>query len=197
LAIAHNTFSELVGKDWSLTEVRLFRDPPADVEPFRRHFRARLRFAAEHAAIVFPATDLARPLAASDAGAYVKALRELETMEDSSDARQLGNKVRRLLHGLFITEFGLGRIDLQAIAQLFALHPRTLNRRLRAEGTKFNALLAETRYEIARQLLRDTNLRVADIANILGYADSASFNHAFRRWSGATATRWRSSNTSN
>jgi hypothetical protein len=144
LVIAGNTLAELTGEDWKMTEVRLFRDPPADEEPFRRHFGVPVRFEAEHAAIVFPAADLTRPLPGAD--------------------------------------------------RLFALHPRTLNRRLRDEGKTFNALLAETRYEIARQLLRDTHLKIADIAMILGYADSASFNRAFRRWSGANATRWRSSN---
>jgi AraC-like DNA-binding protein len=64
---------------------------------------------------------------------------------------------------------------------------------LRAEGTTFSALLAEVRYEVALQLLRDTHLQIRDIALVLGYSDSASFNHAFRRWSGTTSTGWRAS----
>jgi AraC-like DNA-binding protein len=194
LVIARNTLAELSGEDWKMTEVRLFRDRPADDEPFRRHFGVPVRFEAEHAAVVFPAADLTRPLPGANPRAYAEALRELDDMDDESDASQLGYKVRRLLQRIFISGSALGGVDLQGTARLFALHPRTLNRRLRDEGTTFNALLAETRYEIARQLLRDTHLQIADIAMILGYADSASFNHAFRRWSGATASKWRSSN---
>jgi len=196
MAISRNVLSELMGKEWKISEVHLFRDPPADMEPFRRSFRARLRFGAERAAIVFPAADLERPLPHADPAAYTKALRVLENLEGSSGAGLLKNKVRRLLHRMFITGSCPGGIDLQGIAKLFAVHPRTLNRRLRAEGATFTALLAETRYEVARQLLRDTHLQIADIAFTLGYAESASFNHAFRRWSGITATAWRSSHRS-
>jgi len=192
LAISLNAIAELAGTGWKPTEVRLFRDPPPDTEPFRRHFRTRLRFAAAQAAIVFPAADLARPLAGADPSAYALALHKLSDMEASTDASLLRNQVRRLLHRLLITGSGPEGIDLPRIARLFALHPRTLNRRLRGEGTTFNALLAETRYAIARQLLRDTRLQTRDIAFILGYAASASFDLAFRRWSGTTATAWRS-----
>lgn len=194
LVITRNMLAELSGNDWKMTEVRLFRDPPGDAEPFRRHFGVPVRFEAEHAAVVFPAAELTRPLPGANPRAYAKALRELEDMDDSNDGSQLSSKVRRLLQRIFISGSGLDGVDLQGTARLFALHPRTFNRRLRAEGTTFNALLAETRYEIARQLLRDTHLQISDIAMILGYADSASFNHAFRRWFGATATQWRSSN---
>jgi AraC-like DNA-binding protein len=193
LAISLNAIAELAGKGWKATEVRLFRDPPTDPEPFRRHFRTRLRFAAAHAAIVFPAADLARPLAGADPSAYALALRQLSALEAATDARLLTNQVRRLLHRLFLSGSGPEGIDLPRVARLFALHPRTLNRRLRAQGTTFNALLAETRYAIARQLLRDTGLQTRDIAFILGYAASASFGLAFRRWSGTTATAWRHS----
>lgn len=194
LVITRNVLAELSGEDWKMTEVRLFRDTPADDEPFRRYFGVPVRFEAEHAAVVFPAAELTRPLPRANPHAYTKALHELKDMDDSSDGSQLSYKVRRLLQRIFISGSGLNGVDLEGTARLFALHPRTLNRRLRAEGITFNALLAETRYEIARQLLRDTHLQISDIAMILGYADSASFNHAFRRWSGATATWWRASN---
>ena len=194
LVISRNVLTQLAGKEWKITEVRMFREPPADKEPFRRYFRTRLRFGAAHAAIVFPAADLARPLPGSDPDSYARALRDLENLEGVSDAGLIGKRVLRMLHRMFVAGSGPDGIDLKRIAQLFELHPRTLNRRLHAEGTSFNALLGETRYNIARQLLRDTHLQIADIAIILGYAGTASFNHAFRRWSGANATEWRASN---
>jgi AraC-like DNA-binding protein len=52
-------------------------------------------------------------------------------------------------------------------------------------------LLDETRYRIARQLLRDTLLGVEELAVTLGYADATAFSRAFRRWSGTSPSRWR------
>ena len=197
LAISHNVFSGLVGREWVSTEVHMFRAPPEDVEPFRQHFRARLRFGTEHAAIVFPADYLERPLPGADPVAYAEALRDLEAIDGASEPGLFENKVRRVLHRKLVGGEGPFGIDLHEIAQLFELHPRTLNRRLRTEGTSFNALLSEARCRIAQQLLRDTHLQVGEIAFLLGYAESASFNHAFRRWTGTTATAWRSSRRPN
>lgn len=85
-----------------------------------------------------------------------------------------------------------GALDRETVAKPFALHPRTLNRRLRAEGTTFSALLAQVRSDIARELPRDTGLAVQDIGYALGYAGTAPFTVAFRGWSGMTAAAWRS-----
>ena len=197
LVIARNVLSELVGKEWKMTEVRLFREPPQDLELFRRYFGARVRYGTERAGIAFPATMLARPLPGANPSAFADALRDLEEEQSRSEANTFSDNIRRLLHRMFVDGSGSDGIELRAIAQFFALHPRTLNRRLRAEGTTFNALLAKTRYDLARQLLRDTHLRTADIAFLLGYSETASFGHAFHRWSGTTASRWRSSRRSN
>ena len=194
LAIAQNIIRDLAGPRWRATEVRLFRDPPNDLAPFRAQFCRRIRFAAPQAVVVFPEADLNRPCVDADANRYAAALRELESL-DVAFGGGLANKVRRLLMRLMVTGACLTKpaLDRAAIADLLGLHPRSLNRRLRAEEATFAGLLAESRYVIARELLRDTRLPIDAIAGLLGYAETASFGHAFRRWSGMTATAWRSS----
>ncbi len=192
IAIGHNVMGELIGPSWRPTEIRLFRDPPEDEAPFRDLFRVNVRFRAEQAAVVFPAADLERPCVSADPERYASALSDLDSL-DSTAGGGLADKVRRVLLRLLATGTGVagGVPDRAGVAALFALHPRTLNRRLRAEGISFAALLSQARYDVARELLRDTQLPVDDIAFLLGYAETASFIHAFRRWSGTTATRWR------
>lgn len=192
IAIACNMIRELAGPSWRASEIRLFRDQPEDVKPFRDHFQAPLRFGAEQAAIVFPVADLDRPCVSADAQMYARALSDLEAL-DSATGLGLAQKVRRVLLRLFVTGDSVGQAapDRSVVARLFALHPRTLNRRLCAEGTSFSVLLSQARYDIARQLLRDTRLPIQDIAYILGYAGTPPFTLAFRRWSGMTAARWR------
>jgi AraC-like DNA-binding protein len=195
LAISYNVLAELVGKKWKCIEVHMFRDPPTDEKPFREHFRSKMRFRTEHAAIVFPATCLSEPLDGADPFAYALALRKLEDMDAATENRLLSNKVRRVLYRKLIGEGGTSGIVLNDIAELFELHPRTFNRRLQVEGMTFNKLLTETRHKTALQLLRDTHLLIRDIAFLLGYADTACFNRAFRRWSGTTASKWRATNS--
>ena len=71
------------------------------------------------------------------------------------------------------------------------MHSRTLHRRLAASGTNFRTLVDECRYEMARQMLKDTDADVGHIASMLDYADTSAFARAFRRWSGTTPSRWR------
>jgi AraC-like DNA-binding protein len=82
--------------------------------------------------------------------------------------------------------------SLEDIASEFSMQPRTLNRRLQAEGTTFRELINDARFEVARQLLKGTRMRIADIALALGYANTSGFSHAFQRWSGTPPSEWRS-----
>lgn len=77
------------------------------------------------------------------------------------------------------------------MASELSMHPRTLNRRLQAEGNSFRDLMNEARFEVARQLLAGTRMDITEIAFSLGYADPSSFTHAFQRWSGAAPSEWR------
>ncbi len=77
------------------------------------------------------------------------------------------------------------------VAANFSMHSRTLSRRLDSSGTSFQKLADQCRFEIAQQLLGDTDMHGARIAATLGYADVSTFTRALRRWSGTTPARWR------
>ena len=66
MAAAVNFLRELLGSEWSPSEVLLPRSAPADPAPYRRFFRAPVRFNAEFAALRFPEDWLARPVEGAD-----------------------------------------------------------------------------------------------------------------------------------
>lgn len=80
--------------------------------------------------------------------------------------------------------FTFGGESLEDVARYLSMHPRTLNRRLQAEGSSFRTLLSRARSDAAQQLLTVTKMDITTIAHVLGYADSSGFSHAFRRWAG-------------
>ena len=88
--------------------------------------------------------------------------------------------------------FGLG---MEATAEELGMHPRTLQRRLRAEGTRFAELQAEARQRLARQYLADETLDIDRISELLGYSDRRSFTRAFQRWTGLTPSTFRAQNS--
>lgn len=77
------------------------------------------------------------------------------------------------------------------VASALGMGERSFRRLLGEEGTSFRALLDGARFDRARQLLANSALPVDAIARQLGYAEAASFIHAFRRWSGDSPAAWR------
>ena len=74
-----------------------------------------------------------------------------------------------------------GRIpDINQIAAEFFMSERTLRRRLLAEDTSYQQLVAAWRLQMAQHYLKNTSLPVQQIAFLLGYADAANFGRAFR-----------------
>lgn len=193
LAITFNVLQSLVGPGWKASEVRLSHQPPEDIQPYRRYFRTRVCFSAEHSAIVFPASLLDRPLDSANALVHQQIMAQLQILETQGTG-DLSSQIRRVLLRLLVGGARQDETSLGRIADLFAIHRRTLNRRLSVEGTSFRELIEESRYDIARQLLRDTGLSALDIASTLDYADAAAFSRAFRRWSGTTPAAWRTAN---
>ncbi|WP_431311188.1 helix-turn-helix domain-containing protein [Methylobacterium nigriterrae] len=83
------------------------------------------------------------------------------------------------------------RCQAEHVAHLRRIDRRTLRRRLQAEGTTFRQLVNEARFRVAKHLLADTGMSVAQISAALGFSEPAAFTHAFRRWSGMTPSAWR------
>jgi AraC-like DNA-binding protein len=92
---------------------------------------------------------------------------------------------------LFCTRLTSNHCSTEDIAELLAMHRRTLSCRLKGSGMGYRATTNEIRFEIARQLLQDTQVSLAQIAAALGYSEASAFTRAFRRWSGQTPTAWR------
>jgi AraC-like DNA-binding protein len=80
--------------------------------------------------------------------------------------------------------------SMQTIADELHLDPRTLRRRLSDEGTSFRELISVARLSRAEQLLA-TNAPIETVARQLGYAETASFTHAFTRWTGKAPSVFR------
>lgn len=71
---------------------------------------------------------------------------------------------------------------IEQVAKRLGLSTRTLQRQLASEGANFSDITEQVRCERAAKLLRARRQSVSDIAEELGYANTANFCRAFRRW---------------
>jgi AraC-like DNA-binding protein len=77
------------------------------------------------------------------------------------------------------------------IAKQLAMSERTLQRRLRDEGTSFADLVEAVRADLAKRYLRRPEMAVYEVAFLLGYSEPSAFYRAFRRWTGQTPQAYR------
>jgi AraC-like DNA-binding protein len=83
-----------------------------------------------------------------------------------------------------------GTADKPSVARAMGMSARTLARRLQEEGTRYAAVLDETRRSIALDLL-DGPVAVYEVSFLLGYSEPSTFHRAFRRWTGESPEAWR------
>jgi AraC-like DNA-binding protein len=81
---------------------------------------------------------------------------------------------------------------LDEVAVALGMHTRTLQRRLQAEGFRFADLQAQAKYARARQMLAKKAVSMEAISTELGFSDRRAFTYAFKRWSGASPSVYRS-----
>jgi AraC-like DNA-binding protein len=79
-----------------------------------------------------------------------------------------------------------GQTRIESVAQKLGVSPRTLRRKLAAEGVTFAGILEDLRFELAKHHLAERDLSITRIACLLGYTEVSAFSHAFRRWTGRT-----------
>jgi AraC-like DNA-binding protein len=185
LAVAMNIMLELCGPTWRPYEVFLNRAKPRNVTQHRAFFKVVPRFDAECGVLRFPARDLARNVIDADPDAYRRAEEAARNARPPEFMQQVYRGLRRLMLD--------NRHSGNDLAQLLSMHRRTLNRRLKAQGTTFQQVLDDVRFEVARDLLANSNVHLDDIAATLGYAAVTPFMRTFRRWSGTTPGHWRRS----
>ncbi len=161
---------------------------PADVKEYEKFFRAPLEFGAPATALLLGQDDLARPVSSSDEvlAGYLDHLAQ-QILTSLGTEHTIRDHVRRLLW----SSLSDGVPDLDEVGRRLGMSARTLQRRLRDEGTTFAAVLSGIRQDMARPLLRDGRLAVSEVAYLLGYEDPSSFQRAFRRWSGRSPRAFR------
>ena len=79
------------------------------------------------------------------------------------------------------------------VANMFGVSERTYRRKLDEAKTSYRAILDEHKRNRCLDMLSQTQIPVNELADVLGYAESASFLRAFKRWTGTTPKRYKSS----
>ena len=129
--------------------------------------------------IVFPTAMLTTPLTNGDA------INRIDTHEGKPQT--ISAAIEKLLSSARDGQVA----NLELMADMLNLSPRTLRRRLVAEGTSFTEIADTWRFKSSLDLLAQDNSRIHEISERLGYANAPNFERAFKRWTGQTPGTYR------
>jgi len=184
--ILFRTLQDLCGPEFRPSAIAFAYPRPPDIDYYRSYFGCKLVFNAPLTGILFDDSWLTKPLAEAKPDVlrdFVKRIAREEAQQEAMFARRVELAIQQMLLGGTATE--------PAIAAMLNVSERSLRRRLEDVGENFRLLLGRRRSELAKQLLRNTSLPVADVASVLQYKDANAFSRAFRTWADLSPTEWR------
>lgn len=168
-------------------EVRFEHARPKDMSRYERIFRCPIFFEQSATSIRFSreVLDLPLLLAQDDLCAYLEraAGSALEQLGD----RDLLDAVRATVSGLVAS----GDTRIQLVARRMGIGVRTLQRRLRDRGVRYQDIVDGVRHHISIQMLTERRESVAEISGRLGFSEPRAFRRAFARWTGMAPDSYR------
>jgi len=179
---------DLLGTPLPLVQVAFRHPEPTYRERYDDCFGATpLAFGAAFNGLAFPIAWLERGLPLADPVTHRDALEQCGRLAPEQDRqRALLARIRTLLGADLAAP-----PSFEALAGHLGMAPRSLRRHLQAGGSGYQQLLDELRFERARDLLAQERLPIYRIAEVMGFSETASFRHAFRRWSGQSPRGYR------
>lgn len=187
LASLLTVVQDLLGESVRPRRLLLAYRAPAHAASYSEKLGCPVEFDAGCNALCFNPILLERPLPLADPVSHQHGLQQCMQLEAQLYNRHdLRDLIRQQLSGDLVQCSSLERV-----ATRLHRSERTVRRHLQQLNTSFQHLLDEVRYDKARQLLLHTDLPIYLIAEQLGYSETASFRHAFQRWSGLAPSELR------
>lgn len=162
------------------------RPGPADRAIYEHLFQCPMQFGADFDGIVIEKADLDRrnPMANLALAAHAHGLiASLIPPGNRTVAEEVEQSIRLLMPS--------GRASIGEVAHTLGTNVRTLQRRLEREGVGFSDLLDRVRVQQVSHHFASPQLRLTDVAHLLGYSSLASFSTWYRSRFNQTPTKGR------
>lgn len=188
LAAFASNMRMFVGPGLEIDFISFRHDCRCDPERYQQQFGCPVRFNAARNAIVIHPTMLDLPNRVGDKAVSDFLVDHLETeFKSLADDPSVSNT---LLH-LLTPALSNGVPQAASIAREMGMSERTLYRRLAKEGLTFREVLEQAQSALAKDLLRDSNASIAEIAFLTGFSEQSTFSRAFKRWVGQAPAQFR------
>jgi AraC-like DNA-binding protein len=174
-------------------EVHFTHAAPAHADEYARIFGVPVVFSSRWNAVLLTGEEwmAIRPPFPSP---YLLAVLK-ERAEALLEAQDASASVTGRIEALITASLHERGAGMAAAAAKLGMSRATLARRLKREGTTFEAVLAGLRRRLADEYLGKRCLSVAETSYLLGFSEPAAFSRAYRRWTGRSPSHARGSAT--
>lgn len=186
IASFHRTLTVLGRDDYKPRDVWFMHEPISPMSVYRKLFGMTPSFGkpAMGIAIERSVLDTWRPGGSSHMREIAETyLHDHTPIREKVFTKRVTTMARSLLKGRECTP--------EQAAKALGVHARTLQRRLKEEGTSFEKIKDNVRREWAERLLVQPSVSLSQIAQMLDYADSSAFSRSCRRWFGEPPRNYR------
>lgn len=183
VAVVLKMLREITGRTIHPTTITLIHVRNAHARELERFCGCPIEFSGSSGQVVFSHQSLTAPLITKDVH-LLEALRPI--CDEAAKQRETGpGSLRAAVENEAQKLLPHGKAQRENVAKRLAMSPRTLARKLASEGTTYEEVIDELRRTLALQYINISSISLSQMAWLLGYEGSTSFNHAFRRWTGA------------
>jgi len=186
IGVAHGVLAMLAQDRYTLLRVELPHRPLEDGSLYETFFGSPVSFNCASNALYLSRGTLSSSLAHRSEQLHRMAADYLDVYSPSADGRvseRVETAIRKTL--------GTDSCNRESVARAMAMHPRTLQRRLKQENTSFDDIRDGIKRETVEHYLRHTNMPLSQVAGLVGYAEQAILSRSCQRWFGQTPRRIR------
>lgn len=187
LLLGHLGAQEITGSRVRARRVHFRHGALSPAATYRRNFGCEVRFCRAEDGLAFSAADMACPVLEPDPRLHRIASARIESF-CLGRSPPLALQVRAIVMQRLCTP-DCGN---ESIARDLAIHPRTLHRRLKQEGTSFRRIKDEVRRDTMRYYLEHTDMDLTRLSWMLGFAEQSALSHFARQVFGSSPRALRS-----
>jgi len=182
----------LIDKPMMLERINFRFPKPSYLEEFPRMFPCPQGFSQAENSVVFSRHLLAFPVQQNPETLlpFLSHAPESLLTQFREDVSMTG-QVKRLLLNRHGIQTELENMSFEAIAEELHMTTHTVRRRLKDEGSSFQEIKDSFRCDRAQHLLQEHDFSIQDIAEQLGFSESAAFARAFKKWTGFSPGAYR------
>jgi AraC-like DNA-binding protein len=179
------------GPVWRPARIEINLPRPRPSQAWEDVFRCPVVFDRPDLAVILPRELLTTTRLSPPVGRPVTTT-DLRRLVSAGPPRDFLGEVTEIVRSCLLQ----GECDIEELARILAIGPRTLQRRLADAGTSYRDIVARIRVERALELLQETDIPILDISDELGYSAPTHFARAFRRVMGRSPDETRRASNS-